>query len=74
MVGPCDVIENITPVMDVPENALHFITGESEKNFSIALYSVGIKGGARWEFSDLATIFQVFHKVDNKWILKYPIS
>ena len=39
----------------------------SEKNFSIALYSVGIKGGARWEFSDLATIFQVFHKVDNKW-------
>ena len=39
----------------------------SEINFSIALYSVGIKGGARWEYSDLATIFQVFHKVDDKW-------
>ena len=35
VVGPCDVIENITPVMNVPKNALHFITGESEKNFSI---------------------------------------
>jgi|TARA_B100002003_G_scaffold156002_1_gene144619 ketosteroid isomerase-like protein/catechol 2,3-dioxygenase-like lactoylglutathione lyase family enzyme len=39
----------------------------SEKNFSIALYSVAIRGGARWEYSDLATIFQVFHKVEDKW-------
>ena len=33
----------------------------SEKNFSVALYSVAIRGGARWEYSDLAAIFQVFH-------------
>ena len=39
----------------------------SEINFAIALYSVGIKGGARWEYSDLATIFQVFNKIDGKW-------
>ena len=39
----------------------------SEKNFSVALYSVAIRGGARWEYSDLATIFQVFHKVEDKW-------
>ncbi len=37
----------------------------SEKNFSTALYSVGIRGGARWEYSDLATIFQVFQKIDD---------
>jgi len=39
----------------------------SEKNFSTALYSVGIRGGARWEYSDLATIFQVFQKIDDTW-------
>ncbi|MBC8227621.1 MAG: hypothetical protein H8E74_10920, partial [Gammaproteobacteria bacterium] len=39
----------------------------SEINFSFALYSLGIKGGARWEYSDLATVFQIFHKVDNEW-------
>ena len=39
----------------------------SEKNFSVALYSVSIRGGARWEYSDLATIFQVFYKVEDKW-------
>ena len=39
----------------------------SEKNFSTALYSVGIRGGARWEYSDLATIFQVFQKIDDAW-------
>ena len=39
----------------------------SEINFSTALYSIGIKGGARWEYSDLATVFQIFHKVDNEW-------
>lgn len=39
----------------------------SEKDFSIALYGVGIRGGARWEYSDVATIFQVFKKVNNKW-------
>jgi hypothetical protein len=38
----------------------------SEKDFSTALYSVAIRGGARWEYSDLATIFQVFHKVEDK--------
>ena len=41
----------------------------SEKNFSIALYSVAIRGGARWEDSDLATIFQVFLSAnDTSWI------
>ncbi|SVC30396.1 uncharacterized protein METZ01_LOCUS283250, partial [marine metagenome] len=39
----------------------------SEKNFSTALYSLGIRGGARWEYSDLATIFQVFQKIDDTW-------
>ena len=33
--GPCDVIENITPVMEVPEDKLHFITGKNEKDFAI---------------------------------------
>ena len=39
----------------------------SENNFSSALYSLGIRGGARWEYSDLATIFQVFQKIDDTW-------
>ena len=39
----------------------------SEENFAIALYAVGIRGGARWEYSDLATIFQVFQKDSDQW-------
>tara|TARA_B100001057_G_scaffold128084_1_gene127091 strand:- start:81 stop:1913 length:1833 start_codon:yes stop_codon:yes gene_type:complete len=39
----------------------------SEKNFAIALYAVGIRGGARWEYSDLATILQVFQKDNDRW-------
>ncbi len=35
IVGPCDVIENITPSMQIEINELHFITGENEKEFSI---------------------------------------
>ena len=42
-----------------------YITGE--KNFAIALYAVGIRGGARWEYSDLATILQVFQKDNDRW-------
>ena len=40
---------------------------DSEKNFAIALYAVGIRGGARWEYSDLATILQVFQKDNDRW-------
>jgi len=48
MVGPCDVIENITPVMAISENKLHFITGKNEKDFSIK----NIGGGLlKWSIS-----------------------
>mgnify|MGYP001156769782 FL=1 len=42
---------------------------DSEEKFAIALYSLGIRGGARWEYSDLATIFQIFRKFANKWVI-----
>ena len=29
--------------------------------------AVGIRGGARWEYSDLATILQVFQKDNDRW-------
>ena len=37
--------------------------------FASALYRVAIRGGARWEYADLATILQVFRRVDNVWKL-----
>ena len=42
---------------------------DSEEKFAIALYSLEIRGGARWEYSDLATIFQIFRKFGNQWII-----
>ncbi|SVD89352.1 uncharacterized protein METZ01_LOCUS442206, partial [marine metagenome] len=38
-------------------------------DFSSALYRIVIHGGARWEYTDLATIFQVFRKVEDRWKL-----
>ncbi len=38
-------------------------------DFASALYSVVIRGGARWEYADLATIHQVFRKADDRWKL-----
>jgi hypothetical protein len=35
LVGPCDVIENITPIIDVSTDQLNFITGKSAIDFSI---------------------------------------
>jgi hypothetical protein len=34
-----------------------------------ALYRVDIHGGARWEYADLVTIFQVFRKSGHQWKL-----
>ena len=42
MVGPCDVIENITPITEISKNELYFITGENEKDFSIKNIGGGI--------------------------------
>ena len=36
-------------------------------DFASALYSVAIHGGARWEYTDLATIQQLFRKGDYQW-------
>jgi hypothetical protein len=45
LVGPCDVIENITPIIDVSTDQLNFITGKSAIDFSIK----NIGGGLlRW--------------------------
>jgi ketosteroid isomerase-like protein len=38
-------------------------------DFSSALYRIAIHGGARWEYADLATIFQIFRKVEDRWKL-----
>ena len=38
-------------------------------DFASALYRVAINGGARWEYADLATIFQVFRKAGDQWKL-----
>ena len=35
VIGPCDVIENITPVIDLSTDNLNFITGKNEIDFSI---------------------------------------
>jgi len=38
-----------------------------EASFATALYRVDIRGGARWEYADLATILQVFRKTEDGW-------
>jgi ketosteroid isomerase-like protein/predicted enzyme related to lactoylglutathione lyase len=38
-------------------------------NVAAALYRVDIRGGARWEYADLATILQVFHQTDDRWMV-----
>ncbi len=37
--------------------------------FASAIYTVGIHGGARWEYSDLATIQQLFSNTGDRWKL-----
>jgi ketosteroid isomerase-like protein/predicted enzyme related to lactoylglutathione lyase len=32
-----------------------------------ALYRVDIRGGARWEYADLATVLQLFERTDGNW-------
>ena len=42
IIGPCDVIENITPVMAISTQNLNFITGKNEFDFSIKNIGGGI--------------------------------
>ena len=42
VIGPCDVIENITPVMALSTQNLNFITGKNEFDFSIKNIGGGI--------------------------------
>ncbi|MEM1153030.1 MAG: nuclear transport factor 2 family protein [Pseudomonadota bacterium] len=40
-----------------------------EGDMATAFYRLDIRGGARWEFADLATVLQVFRKRDEQWKL-----
>ncbi|MEM8660285.1 MAG: hypothetical protein AAGF35_05320, partial [Pseudomonadota bacterium] len=40
-----------------------------EGDMATAFYRMDIRGGARWEFADIATVLQVFRKHDEQWQL-----
>ena len=38
-----------------------------EDEFASSVYAIGIRGGARWEYSDLLTVSQLYHQINGKW-------
>lgn len=40
---------------------------EVEKEFASSVFAIGVRGGARWEYSDLLTVVQLYRKIDQQW-------
>ena len=40
---------------------------EAERTFASSVFAVGVRGGARWEYSDLLTVVQLYRKIDQQW-------
>ena len=38
-----------------------------DEGFATATYKIDIRGGARWEYADMATVLQVFVRTDDGW-------
>ncbi|MBW2716226.1 MAG: hypothetical protein JRD03_09120 [Deltaproteobacteria bacterium] len=56
------------------ELAIRNVRIRIDQNTATAFYRIDTHSGARWEYSDLITVFQAFRKTDGRWALFHHVE